>query len=83
MRLPGKGCEPGWAAPLCAVGASTAGIILLRASESCVCDDEGVAWAEPDGEWEAPSKGEAVPGAGSFFLDDLLSLSLLRESCSD
>jgi hypothetical protein len=29
---------------------------------------------------EAPSPGEAVPEAESFFLEDLLSLA--RESCS-
>ena len=56
---------------------------MLRASESCVCDEEGVAWAEPEGELEAPSDGDAVPEVESFFLDDLLSLSLPRESCSD
>jgi hypothetical protein len=55
---------------------------LLRESVSCVCDDEGVAWAEPEGELlEAPCEGDAVPEVESFFLDDLLSL--LRESCSD
>ena len=54
---------------------------LVRASVSCVCDEEGVAWAEPEGELDAPSEGEAVPEVESFFLDDLLSL--LRESCSD
>jgi hypothetical protein len=59
---------------------SAAGWLLLRASVSCVCDEEGVAWAEPEGELEAPS-GDAVPEVESFFLDDLLSL--LRESCSD
>lgn len=57
--------------------------ILLRASFSCVWDDEGVAWAEPDGELEAPSEGDAVPDEASFFLEVLPSLSLLRESCSD
>jgi hypothetical protein len=62
---------------------SAAGWFLLRASVSCVCEEEGVAWAEPEGELEAPSDGDAVPEVESFFLDDLLSLSLLRESCSD
>jgi hypothetical protein len=55
--------------------------ILLRASFSWVCDDEGVPCAEPEGELEAPSDGDAVPDVASFFLEDLPSL--LRESCSD
>ena len=62
-------------------GVPSAFWILLRASASCVCDEEGVAWAEPEGELEAPCEGDAVPELESFFLDDLLSL--LRESCSD
>lgn len=65
-----------------AAAPSAAGWLLLRESVSCVCDDEGVAWAEPEGELlEAPCEGDAVPEVESFFLDDLLSL--LRESCSD
>lgn len=58
---------------------STGDWILLRASASWVCDDDGVGWAELEGELEAPREGEAVPEE-SFFLDDLLSLA--RESCS-
>ena len=60
---------------------SVAGWLLPRASVSCVCDEEGVAWAEPEGECEAASDGDAVPEFESFFLDDLPSL--LRDSCSD
>src|SRR5690349_22420089 len=46
---PGVGSWPG-----CNVlgGASGAGTILLRASASCVCEEVGVAWAEPEGELE-------------------------------
>jgi hypothetical protein len=61
--------------------APSAGWILLRASASVVCDEEGVAWAEPEGEPEAPAEGEAVPEVDSFFLEDLLP-SLALESCS-
>lgn len=80
-REPDEGCwfccsDPRWAA-----APSVAGWLLLRASVSCVCDEEGVAWAEPEGEFEAPSDGEAVPEFESFFFDDFPSL--LRESCSD
>ena len=74
---PGLGCWPGGKGP----EEPSADWILLRASASCVCDDDGVAWAEPEGELEAPCEGEAVPELESFFLDDLLSL--FRESCSD
>ena len=92
MPCPPKDCGPparepdeGWgfccSDPMLAEAPSAAGWLLLRASVSCVCDEEGVAWAEPEGELEAPSDGEAVPEVESFFLDDLPSL--LRESCSD
>jgi hypothetical protein len=54
---------------------------LLRASASAVCDEVGVAEAEPEGELEAPVEGDAVPEVESFFLDDLLP-SLALESCS-
>jgi hypothetical protein len=54
---------------------------LTRASASCVCDEEGVAWVEPEGELEAPAEGDAVPDVESFFLDDLLP-SLALASCS-
>lgn len=54
---------------------------MLRASASCVCDEEGVGCAELEGELEAACEGEAVPEVESFFLDDLL-LSLALESCS-
>jgi hypothetical protein len=53
---------------------------LLRPSTSWVCEEVGVAWAEPEGDWVAPCDGEAVPGFASFFLEDLLSLA--RDSCS-
>lgn len=53
----------------------------LRASASCVCDEEGVALAEPAGELAAPCTGDAVPEVESFFLDDLLP-SFALESCS-
>jgi hypothetical protein len=52
---------------------------FLRASASCVCDEDGVALAEPAGELAAP--GDAVPELESFFLDDLLP-SFALESCS-
>lgn len=80
-REPEAGCAFGCDEPVCPAGASTAGWILLRASVSWVCDEDGVAWAEPEGELEAASEGDAVPEVESFFLDDLLSL--LRESCSE
>lgn len=67
--------------PAAAAAPSAAGWLLLRASVSCVWEEEGVAWAEPEGELEAASDGDAVPEAESFFLEDLPSL--LRESCSD
>jgi len=62
-------CGPAFAAAL-----SPAGRGLLRESTSWVCDDEGVAWAELDGEfaWE----GEEVPELESFFLDDFSLLPL-------
>lgn len=53
---------------------------LLRPSTSCVCEEVGVAWAEPEGDCVPPCDGEAVPGFASFFLEDLPSLA--RESCS-
>jgi hypothetical protein len=54
---------------------------LLRESTSCVCEEVGVAWAEPDGDCVAPPwEGEEVPEFESFFLEDLLSFA--RESCS-
>jgi hypothetical protein len=71
---------PGCNGPL-PPGASAAGWILLRASASAVCDEVGVAEAEPEGELEAPVEGDAVPEVESFFLDDLLP-SLALESCS-
>ena len=80
-REPDEGCEFGCREPMWPAAPSVAGWFLPRASVSCVCDEEGVAWAEPEGECEAPSDGEAVPELESFFLDDLPSL--LRESCSD
>jgi hypothetical protein len=55
---------------------------LLRESGSVVCDDEGVTWAEPDGELEAPCEGDEVPEVVSFlFLDDFLSVALASCSC--
>lgn len=80
-REPDEGCwfccsDPRWAA-----APSVAGWLLLRASVSCVCDEEGVAWAEPEGEFEAPSDGEAVPEFESFFLDDFPSLLRERTLC--
>jgi hypothetical protein len=54
---------------------------LLRASARAVCEEEGVAWAEFEGELEAACEGDAVPEVESFFLDDLLP-SLALESCS-
>jgi len=80
-REPDEGWEFCCSDPMLAEAPSAAGWLLLRASVSCVCDEEGVAWAEPEGELEAPSDGDAVPEVESFFLDDLLSL--LRESCSE
>ena len=52
----------------------------MRASASCVCDEDGVALAEPAGEL-VPCEGDAVPEVESFFLDDLLP-SFALESCS-
>jgi hypothetical protein len=75
---------PGWAGcrePVLGWALSAAGWILLRASASCVWEEEGVGWAEPEGELEAPATGDAVPEVESFFLDDLLP-SLALESCS-
>ena len=72
---------PGCREPLLAVEPSAAGWILLRASARAVCDEEGVACAEPEGELEEPCEGDAVPEVESFFLDDLLP-SLALESCS-
>jgi hypothetical protein len=50
-----------------------------------VCEDVGVACADPAGEWfaELPNEGEELPVAGSpFFFEDLLdSLPVARESC--
>jgi len=60
---------------------SAAGWILLRASASAVCEEDGVFWAELEGELEAPCEGDEVPEVESFFLDDLLP-SLALESCS-
>lgn len=71
---------PGWpgCVPAFPAGLSPAGRGLLRPSTSWVCEDEGVAWAEPEGELEAPWEGEEVPELESFFLDDFSLLP--RES---
>jgi hypothetical protein len=83
--LPGALGIPGW--PGCSAlglpeAPSPAGMGLPRESGSVVCDDEGVTWAEPDGELEAPWEGEEVPEVVSFlFLDDFLSVALASCSC--
>ena len=49
---------------------------MLRPSTSWVCEEEGVAWAEPEGELEAPCEGDEVPELESFFLEDFSLLPL-------
>jgi hypothetical protein len=66
---------PGCKAPFVAA-LSPEGRGLLRESTNWVCEDEGVAWAELEGEFEAPCKGEEVPEVESFFLDDFSLLPL-------
>jgi hypothetical protein len=56
-------CEPAFPAAL-----SPEGRGLLRESTSWVCDEEGVAWAELDGEFAC--EGDEVPELPSFFFDD-------------
>ncbi len=76
---------PGIGAPGCVcVGPSGAGMGLVRESTRLDVEDEGVACAEPAGDWlEEPPRGDWVPEEESFFLASLLpSRSLLRESCS-
>ena len=73
---------PGWSALGLPEALSPEGRGLLRESGNVVCDDEGVTWAEPDGELEAPWEGEEVPEVVSFLLlDDFLSVALASCSC--
>lgn len=71
--------------PLAPVAVSLGGNGLLLKSFKAVVEEDGVLWAELDGDsaWldVAGVEGEEVPVVDSFFFADLFE-SFARESCS-